>query len=122
MPSPSPASSRSWTSGSLTFSGLRLPPGLDGTCAALWQFCQEEEWVLFTENRNEDGPDSLQATLTERWRPGGLPVLTLANKARLERDREYGERVATEIAELLFGLSQGDYRDQPRIYVPRSWP
>jgi hypothetical protein len=100
-----------------TFANLNLPRDLDDR--ALWNRCQQDTWVLFTENRNDDGPDSLQATLTDSWRPGHLPVLTLANKGRFERSRAYAERAAADVAELLFGIAQGEYRDQPRIYVPR---
>ncbi len=66
--------------------------------------------------------DSLEATLADSWRHGQLPVLTLSNKARFEREREYSEKVATDVAELLFGIKQQEFRDQPRIYVPRHWP
>jgi hypothetical protein len=102
-----------------TFPDLQIPRDVDDR--SLWTRCQELGWVLFTENRNRDGTDSLDATLTDSWREGHLPVLTLANKAKFEHRRRYAERVATDIAELLFGLAQGDYRDQSRIYVPRSW-
>ena len=100
-----------------TFADLNLPRDLDDR--TLWERCQQDSWVLFTENRNDDGPDSLQATLTGSWKPGHLPVLTLANKGRFEHSRGYAERVAIDVAELLFGIAQGEYRDQPRVYVPR---
>ena len=75
---------------------------------------------MFTENRNDDGPDSLEATLKDSWRNGLLPVLTLSNKGKFERDRDYAERVATDVAELLYGIGNEQYRDQPRLYVPLS--
>jgi hypothetical protein len=100
-----------------TFPDLNLPGNLDDR--TLWNFCQRSGWVLFTENRNDDGPDSLQATLTDSWRSGRLPILTLSKKWRFERDLAYAERVAADIAELLFGIANGQYLDQPRIYVPR---
>src|ERR1700676_4101607 len=81
----------------VTFPDLNLPRGLDDR--ALWNRCQLDGWVLFTENRNHDGPD-----------------LTLANKGRFEHSRAYAERVATDVAELLFGIVHGEYRDQDRIY------
>ena len=31
--------------------------------AALWQFCQRQQIILITGNRNEDGPESLEAVL-----------------------------------------------------------
>lgn len=88
----------------------------------LWEHCQRDGWVLFTENRNHDGPDSLQATLTDSWQMGCLPVLTLSDKGRFEQDRLYADRVAADVADLLFGIAQEQqYRDQPRIWVPVSW-
>jgi hypothetical protein len=89
----------------VTFRDLKLPPSLDDR--SLWKHCQEEGWTLFTENRNHDGPDSLHATLMDSWRAGHLPVLTLANKGKFEHNREYAQRVATDVAELLFGDEYG---------------
>jgi hypothetical protein len=100
-----------------TFRDFRLPGDLDDR--TLWSFCQREGWVLFTANRNDEGPNSLHATLMESWIEGSLPVLTLANKVTFERDRAHAERVAADVAELLFGIAQLQYRDQARIYVPR---
>jgi hypothetical protein len=100
----------------VTFADLALPRDLNDR--ELWNRCQQDGWVLFTENRNDDGPDSLQSTLTDSWRDRHLPVLTLSNKARFEHSREYAERVASDVAELLFGIAEEQYRDQPRIYVP----
>jgi hypothetical protein len=101
----------------VTFRDLTLARDLDDR--SLWNRCQEDGWVLLTENRNHDGPDSLHATLRDSWQTGHLPVLTQSNKGRFEHSRSYAERVATDVAEILFGIAQGEYRDQPRIYVPR---
>jgi len=87
---------------------------------ALWTFCQEDGWVLFTDNRNSDGETSLEVTLRDRWRAGHLPVLTVSNKTMLEKNSEYAAQVALDVAELLFGIEDGEYRDRPRIYVPLS--
>jgi hypothetical protein len=101
----------------VTFPDLGLPRDLDDR--SLWNRCQQDRWVLFTENRNHEDENSLQATLADSWQVGHLPVLTLANKGRFENSPGYAKRVATDVAELVFGIAQGDYRDQPRIYVPR---
>jgi hypothetical protein len=101
----------------VTFRDLGLPRNL--TDRALWHTCQQDGWALFTENRNDDGPDSLHSTLTDSWQSGQVPVLTLANKARFENSPEYAIRVAKDVAELLFGIYGQEYRDQPRIFVPR---
>jgi hypothetical protein len=89
----------------------------------LWNYCQREQWVLFTEDRNDDGPDSLNRTLDDSWADGHLPVLALSNKGRFESNRIYADRVAEDVATVLFGIySDGSFRDQPRIYVPLRWP
>ena len=88
-----------------TFAELGLPENLDDR--SLWHHCQQERWVLFTENRNEDGSNSLQATIVDSWRSGDLPVLTLANKRRFSKDPEYAREDARDVAEVLFGLAQG---------------
>jgi len=102
----------------VTFGDLALPRDLDDR--SIWNRCQQDGWLLFTENRNDDGNDSLHATLTDSWRVGHLPVLTLANKNHFEHRRAYAEQVAVDVAELVFGVCHGEYRDQPRIYVPRE--
>jgi hypothetical protein len=53
------------------------------------------------------------------WEEGLLPVVTLASKEKFESVVEYAERVAADIADLLYDLKRGYHRDQPRIYVPR---
>jgi hypothetical protein len=101
-----------------TFRDRSLDRRLDDR--SLWHYCQHEGWVLFTENRRADDPDSLQVTLTESWRVGCLPVLTLANKRRFEHSPNYADQVAADVADLLFGIAQGEFGDQSRIYVPRQ--
>jgi len=100
-----------------TFPEVQVLPNIDDR--SLWARCQELGWVLLTENRNDDGPDSLERTLADSWRVGDLPVITLGNKTRFERDRHYALRAAADVAELLFGIAAGEYCDRPRTYVPR---
>lgn len=100
----------------LTFSDLGLPFDIDDR--ALWKRCQEDSLALFTDNRNAENDVSLQATLTTLWKPGDVPIITPASKSKLEQDARFRERVAADIAEILFGLVEGEYRDRDRIYVP----
>ena len=102
----------------VTFPDLQLPRNLDDR--SLWNRCQQDGWVLFTENRKDEDENSLEATLADSWLMGCLPVLTLANKRRFEHSTIYAKRVAIDVAELLFGIFHDEYRDEPRIYVPRS--
>jgi len=99
------------------FPDVKLAADVDDR--SLWNFCQGNGWVLFTDNRNHDGPDSLEATLSDSWRMGHLPVVTISNRGRFEHDRKYADRVATGVAEILFGIAQEQlYRDRARIFVP----
>lgn len=106
----------------VTFRELGLAPRLDDR--SLWDFCQAQGWVLLTDDKNDDGPDSLRAVLDDSWQVGHLPVLTFANKPRFER--RWGgdaERVAQSIATLLFEIKvEGRHRDQPRIFLPLPRP
>ncbi len=99
-----------------TFGDCGLAQDLDDR--SLWSYCQEQGWVLFTDNRTGGGADSLEATLRDLWRTGSLPVLTLSSKQKFEQEPEYAAQVAEDVAEVLFGIHSGEYRNQPRIYVP----
>ena len=57
-----------------TFRDLDLDRELDDR--SLWNYCQAEGWVLFTDDRNNDGPDSLLQTINDSWSRGRLPILT----------------------------------------------
>lgn len=69
--------------------------------------------MLFTDNRKQQGEGSLQATLNDSWRPGHLAVMTLSDKEAFRLDRGYAERVANSIADLLYGMHDGEHHDQP---------
>ena len=86
---------------------------------ALWNYCQANGWVLFTDNRNAAGADSLQSTIEDSWREGSLPVITLANKGRFENSEAYALVVAEDVADVLIRVFYDEVRDQPRIFVPR---
>jgi hypothetical protein len=85
----------------------------------LWNYCQANGWVLFTDNRNNEDDSSLQATIQDCWREGHLPIITLANKGRFENSESYALAVAEEVADVLIRVFHDAVRDQPRIFVPR---
>jgi hypothetical protein len=99
-----------------TFRDLGLDRGIDDR--SLWHFCQKNDWVLFTENRNREDENSLDATILDSWREGHLPVLTLANKGKFENSEIYAARVTEDVAEQLFVAFVDKIRNQPRIFVP----
>lgn len=101
----------------LKLGDVELPLDIDDR--ALWQFCQRERLALFTDNRNEESGDSLQSTIRGEWKLGDLPVITLGDKGKFERSAAYRNQTAADLAELLFGIYHGEYRDCARLYVPR---
>lgn len=100
-----------------TFPDLGLDRQIDDR--ALWNYCQANGWVLFTDNRNYEVENSLEATIQDSWRAGHLPVITLANKGRFENSEPYALSVAEEVADVLIRVFHDAVRDQPRIFVPR---
>jgi len=82
----------------------------------LWFACQREGVVLFTDNRNSDGADSLQATILAHNSASSLPVLTPGESPRLLTDEDYLERAAIRLMEILMELDQ--YRGTGRLFIP----
>jgi hypothetical protein len=78
--------------------------------------CQKHEIVLFTGNRNEEGPESLETTIRLHNQANSLPVITLSNPKRFRRDRRYIHRVAEQLLDTLQRLE--NYRGAGRVYVP----
>ena len=98
----------------VSFAELGLPP--DASDREVLEVCQREQVVLVTANRNDEGPESLEATIRQQNTPQSLPVFTLANDQRVLRDRQYAETVADRLIEVLFDIDS--YRGSGRLYVP----
>ena len=97
-----------------TFEGLGLLH--ETSDRDLWQACQQHDLVLLTANRNDDGPDSLEATIRDLNQPSSLPVLTIADPGSVLTDRAYAERVAIQVLEYLLDLDK--VRGTGRLFVP----
>jgi hypothetical protein len=82
----------------------------------IWRTCQRERLVLITGNRNDDGPDSLEAAIREENQPDSLPVFTLANPNRVLQDRHYAEIVAETLLGYLMRIDE--VLGAGRLYVP----
>jgi hypothetical protein len=100
----------------VTFPELGLDPRMDDR--QLWNFCQANRFVLFTENRNHEDEDSLSATISDSWNEGHLPVLTLANKGKFENSASYAITVADNVTDLLYGIFYEKLQTPPRIFLP----
>ncbi len=97
-----------------SFASLGLLP--DSLDVVVWQKCQEHRIVLFTGNRNSEGPDSLEEAIRTRNTLGSLPVITLAKPGRFRVDNDYAERAAVQLLEYLIDLDK--YLGAGRLYVP----
>ena len=97
-----------------SFASLELPENTSD--AAVWQFCQTHQIILITGNRNKSGPEALEAVIERNNTPTSLPVLTIGAPPRVLSSREYAERVATRLLEILLDLEQ--YRGTGRLYLP----
>src|SRR5262249_35308764 len=75
----------------VSFAYLDLDPA--DSDATVWKRCQERRAFLSTNNRNDDGPESLEATIRTLNTPQSLPVFTVGDAERLKNEREYADRV-----------------------------
>jgi hypothetical protein len=71
---------------------------------------------MITGNRNAEGPESLEMTIRQRNTPDCLPVLTLADPDRIQRDRQYAEAVVERLFDIL--IDSGVLRGTGRLYLP----
>jgi hypothetical protein len=65
------------------FSEVGLVPSTSD--AEVWRTCQHFRIVLITANRNQRGPDSLEAVIRQENTADSLPVFTLSNPELLRR-------------------------------------
>ena len=83
----------------MTFPTLGLP--YNASDEVIWTTCQIEGLLLVSGNRNDDGPDSLEATIRNKNQPDSLPVVTISDTNRVLRDRVYAETVAEQLLDYL---------------------
>ncbi len=84
----------------------------------IWNRCQADGLVLFTENRNNDGPDSLEQTIADSLTPDSLPVLTVSNRGRFRNDRRYALIVAEQFMETILDIDDGRLLGVGRLFLP----
>ena len=82
----------------------------------VWQTCQDRQLILITGNRNDDGPDSLEATIRESNTLQCLPVLTLSHAKRISQSGAYAEQAAERLLEILIDID--NMRGTGRIWLP----
>lgn len=84
--------------------------------SVIWQVCQDNEILLITGNRTAKGLDSIEMTIRQRNTPDCLPVLTLADPDRIERERLYAESVVERLFDIFIDIDI--LRGAGRLYLP----
>lgn len=92
--------------------------GLDATAtdAEVWKCCQQQQLYLLTNNRNDDGEDSLTATLRSCNTPTSLPVFTFGDGERILKSKDYAEAVIESLFDYL--LRSDTLRGTGRLFLP----
>jgi len=71
----------------------------------VWDFCQENGYILLTGNRSsDDGEKSLEFKIRRDQFEKCLPVLTIGNLKRINSDVVYRIKCAISLAEVVDGL------------------
>ena len=97
-----------------TFRDVGLSP--DDTDSHVWLICQQQPCYLVTNNRNDDGPDSLEATIRACNTASSLPVFTLSDAERIFQSKDYADRVIESLFDKLLQID--DLRGTGRLYLP----
>jgi hypothetical protein len=82
----------------------------------IWQFCQDQQFYLLTDNRNDDEPGSLESIIRTRNLPTSLPVFTISDISRLRSEREYVEALVARLLEYV--MDAENLRGVGRLYLP----
>jgi hypothetical protein len=72
--------------------------------SVVWHWCQQKRAFLLTNNRNDDGPESLASTICQFNVPQSVPVFTIGDTERLKNDRDYSDRVIWALLEYLLRI------------------
>lgn len=97
-----------------TFASLGLSENSPDT--VVWETCQARQVILITGNRNNEGSDSLEATIRRLNRAESLPVFTIGSPREFSRSRSYAERTAEKLLDYLMELDK--FRGTGRLYIP----
>ena len=86
------------------------------TDAVVWHKCQDRGIFLLTNNRNDDGPDSLETTMRTFNTPTSLPVFTIGDPDRILSSAEYADRVIDRLFRYLLEID--NILGTGRLFLP----
>jgi hypothetical protein len=72
--------------------------------ATVWHACQQNQFLLLTSNRNDDGPDPLESTIRKFNTGTRLPVFTLSDADEIFRSKIYAENVVEALYDYLLRI------------------
>ena len=98
------------------FEDVGLSP--DSSDFEIWQTCQAEQLVLITDNRNQDSPGSLEATIRQFNQPDSLPVFTISDMTAFRTSPAYAEKVLEHLYDYLLRIDE--IRGTGRLYLPQK--
>ena len=97
----------------LTFADVGLP--IQSSDRDVWRFAQNNQMILLTANRNNDGEDSLEQTILYENTPTSLPVVTIGALDRM-KERIYREQCAEKLVDIVWNIE--NYLGVGRIFIP----
>lgn len=81
----------------------------------VWRFAQANQMFLLTNNRNNDGEDSLQQTIDDENTPSSLPVINVRRPGKIF-EKQYREECAARLLEIV--LYPEVYLGTGRQFIP----
>jgi hypothetical protein len=78
---------------------VSLGVSVDTPDGELWRLCQTRQIVLVTGNRNNEGPESLEAVIQEANSPTSLPVLIIGEPQRIFSGNTYAHHEAIKVTQ-----------------------
>ncbi len=88
----------------------------DDTDVVVWKRCQEQQIFLITNNRNDDGPDSLETTIQTLGTLDSVPVFTVGDADAILASSEYVDRVVDRLFRYLLDID--NIRGAGRLFLP----
>ncbi len=82
----------------------------------VWHECQRLQFYLITDNRNADGPDSLETTIRRYNTTQSLPLFTFSDADKILQSRSYLDRVVANLYDQLLRIDT--LKGTGRLFLP----